>query len=65
MMPSEPPSDNRKTSHPDLHVRPDVKRITLNNRDRDRLLRALDSDEKPNEALMQAAHDFTKRYGRE
>ena len=36
--------------------------FTLNNADRDRLLEALASDEGPNEALVQAAHSFDKRY---
>lgn len=39
------------------------RRITLNNADRDRFLQKLDSDEGPNEALVQAAQDFKQRYG--
>ncbi|MGI4787876.1 MAG: DUF1778 domain-containing protein [Janthinobacterium lividum] len=38
-------------------------RITLNNAERDRFLQALASEEKPNEALVQAAHRFNKQYG--
>lgn len=37
--------------------------FTLNNADRDRLLKALASDEGPNEALVQAAHKFNEKYG--
>ena len=38
-------------------------RITLNNADRDRFLSALASEEEPNAALVQAAHQFNQRYG--
>lgn len=39
-------------------------RIVLNNADRDRFLQMLDSDEPPCEALVQAAHDFNRKYGK-
>ncbi len=39
-------------------------RITLNNTDRDHFLKALASEEGPNEALVQAAHKFNERYGK-
>ena len=38
-------------------------RITLNNADRDRFLQALASEEEPNAALIQAAHQFNQHYG--
>ena len=40
-------------------------RITLSNADRDRFLLALASDEKPNEALVQAAQTFKRQYSEE
>lgn len=39
--------------------------ITLNNADRDSFLKALASEEGPNEALIQAAHKFNERYSRQ
>ena len=36
--------------------------ITLNNADRDDFVRALESEEQPNEALVQAAKDFNGKY---
>ncbi len=41
--------------------RPD---ICLSDRDRDRFLALLDSDEGPNEALRQAARRFKRTFGR-
>lgn len=37
-------------------------RIVLSNVDRDRFLQALDADEEPNDALVQAAYSFNSRY---
>ncbi len=36
--------------------------ITLNNTDRDNFVQALESEEEPNEALVQAAKDFNEAY---
>lgn len=38
-------------------------RIILSNTDRDRFLSALVSEEEPNGALIQAAHQFNTQYG--
>lgn len=37
--------------------------ITLNNADRDDFVQALNSEEGPNDALIQAAENFKKKYG--
>ena len=38
-------------------------RIMLNKADRDRFLQSLASEDEPNAALIQAAHQFNQRYG--
>ena len=36
--------------------------VTLSNADRDNFVQALESEEQPNEALVQAAKDFNEKY---